>query len=75
MLFSEKLACPDCGISFEEMTPRMFSFNSPYGACSDCDGLGMRMEVDPDLVLDKTVSIDKGAVRLWGDNRSGIIPL
>jgi excinuclease ABC subunit A len=74
MLFSEKLACPDCGISFEEMTPRMFSFNSPYGACSDCDGLGMRMEVDPDLVLDKTVSIDKGAVRLWGDNRSRYYP-
>ena len=46
LLFSEKLACADCGVSYEELAPRMFSFNSPYGACPECDGLGVRMEID-----------------------------
>src|SRR5690606_996581 len=50
--FSEKFACPDCGVSFEELTPRMFSFNSPYGACEACTGLGATLVVDPNLVLD-----------------------
>src|SRR5690606_4526905 len=51
ILFSEKFACVDCGVSFEELSPRMFSFNSPYGACPTCDGLGHKMEIDPELVL------------------------
>ena len=54
-VFSEKFACPDCEVSIEEIVPRMFSFNSPYGACEVCDGLGTHMEVDPNLVVpDKT---------------------
>lgn len=51
ILFNEQYACGDCGISFEELTPRIFSFNSPYGACPGCDGLGNKMEIDPDLVI------------------------
>ena len=50
-----ELACPDCGISIEELAPRMFSFNSPYGACPQCDGLGVRMEIDPDLVINQAI--------------------
>ncbi|MFW6012641.1 MAG: excinuclease ABC subunit UvrA, partial [Candidatus Bipolaricaulota bacterium] len=68
--FSEDLACPTCGVNFEEMTPRMFSFNSPYGACSECDGLGSKMEVDPDLILDQALSIKDGGVLPWRQNRS-----
>ncbi|MDD3749971.1 MAG: excinuclease ABC subunit UvrA, partial [Firmicutes bacterium] len=52
LVFSERFACPECGISFEELTPRMFSFNSPYGACPECAGLGSKEEIDPELVLD-----------------------
>lgn len=51
LIFSQKFACVDCGIGFEEITPRMFSFNSPYGACAACDGLGTKMEIDPGLVV------------------------
>jgi excinuclease ABC subunit A len=62
-LFSEKLACPICGISFEEIEPRMFSFNSPYGACKECMGLGIKIRMDPDLVIpDKNKSIYEGAL-------------
>ena len=50
-LFSMNYACPDCGISIEELSPRMFSFNSPYGACPECSGLGMLMKIDPALIL------------------------
>jgi len=65
-LFSEKFACAKCGISFEELSPRMFSFNSPYGACSRCGGLGTRLEVDPDLVIpDKKKSLAEGVVEGW----------
>ncbi|HZL72370.1 MAG TPA: excinuclease ABC subunit UvrA [Planctomycetota bacterium] len=65
-LFSEKYACPWCGLSFGELQPRLFSFNSPYGACPTCDGLGMRPEIDEDLVVpDKTKSIKDGAVEPW----------
>ncbi len=68
LLFSEHFACVDCGVSFEELSPRMFSFNSPYGACSGCDGLGIRMEVDPDLVVpDKNLSIPEGAIIPWSE--------
>ena len=65
-LFSEKFACPQCGFSFEEMSPRVFSFNSPYGACPDCSGLGMRMELDPDKVIpNPDLSIAEGAIHPW----------
>jgi excinuclease ABC subunit A len=65
-LFSEKHACADCGISFDELTPRSFSFNSPYGACPECSGLGTRLVFDADLVVpDKTLSIDDGAIKAW----------
>ncbi len=68
-IFSEKFACPDCGFSFEELTPRMFSFNSPYGACPDCVGLGFKMEIDPELVLDKEKSINDGAIKAWSSDQ------
>jgi len=66
LLFSELYACPNCTISYEELTPRMFSFNSPYGACKKCHGLGTRMEIDEDLVVpDKNKSISGGAILGW----------
>ncbi len=65
-LFSSRMACPVCGMAFEELQPRMFSFNSPFGACEACNGLGIRMEFDPDLILpDKELSIADGAVALY----------
>ena len=68
LLFSERYACVHCGISYEELSPRMFSFNSPYGACPVCGGLGTKMEIDPDLVVpDKSISIAHGAIVSWGD--------
>ena len=67
--FSQNLACTYCGLSFDELAPRNFSFNSPYGACSTCDGLGTRLEVDPDLVVpDPTLSINEGALAPWASN-------
>lgn len=69
LIFSQNFACTDCGISIEELTPRMFSFNNPYGACPKCDGLGTLMKIDPDLVIpDRTKSIDEGAIRVGGWN-------
>jgi len=69
--FSEHLACTTCGLSFEEPAPRNFSFNSPYGACPACDGLGTQFEVDPDLVVpDPSRSIAEGAVVPWAGGRS-----
>jgi excinuclease ABC subunit A len=66
VLFSQNFACPDCGISFEELTPRMFSFNSPFGACPACTGLGSTMEIDPDLVVpDARKSLADGAIAPW----------
>ena len=68
--FSEKLACSDCGISFTEMAPRDFSFNSPYGACAVCTGLGTRFEVDPELVVpDDSLSLARGALAPWAGQR------
>jgi excinuclease ABC subunit A len=65
-LFSSTLACPVCGMTFEELQPRMFSFNSPFGACEECNGLGIRMDFDPDLIIpDKSLSIADGAVALY----------
>ncbi|MGI5874849.1 MAG: excinuclease ABC subunit UvrA [Bacillota bacterium] len=63
MMFSRNFACPDCGISIGEMTPRMFSFNNPFGACPECDGLGFTMKIDPDFIIpDKSLSINEGAI-------------
>jgi excinuclease ABC subunit A len=67
MLFSELNACASCGISYGDLIPQNFSFNSPQGACSECNGLGTSLEVDPELAVpDRTKSIRDGAVRLWG---------
>ena len=64
--FSQSLACTHCGLSFDEMAPRNFSFNSPYGACPTCDGLGTRLEVDPELVVpDTDLSVSEGALAPW----------
>ncbi|NLG32812.1 MAG: excinuclease ABC subunit UvrA, partial [Syntrophomonadaceae bacterium] len=68
MLFSQEFACPECGFSLPELTPRMFSFNSPYGACPECGGLGEKREIDPLLVLDMEKSIETGAVIPWSNN-------
>jgi len=68
--YSEKMACTNCGISFTELAPRDFSFNSPYGACPTCTGLGTRFEVDPDLVVpDPLLSLAEGALAPWGGAR------
>ena len=70
-VFSEKMACTDCGHSFPELTPQSFSFNSPQGMCVDCNGLGSRVEIDPDLVVpDDSLSLDRGAIRSWGPDVS-----
>ncbi|MGM5480639.1 MAG: excinuclease ABC subunit UvrA [Nanobdellota archaeon] len=62
-IYSERMSCPECGLIFEELQPRMFSFNTPYGACPSCDGLGFKQEIDPDLVIpDKDLSIAEGAI-------------
>ena len=67
-LFSERYACPKCGLSLPELEPRQFSFNSPYGACPECSGLGTRREVNADLVLgDHSISILEGVVLPWGE--------
>ncbi len=65
-IFSEKLSCPSCSLSFEEVSPRLFSFNSPYGACPECSGLGFHFKINPDMVIpDTTKSLSKGAVYPW----------
>jgi len=69
-LYSEHFACPVCGISIEELEPRLFSFNSPYGACPVCDGLGIRMVVDPDLVMDRRKSLRDGGLIPWANSKS-----
>ena len=64
--YSEHFACVDCGINFEELTPRMFSFNAPQGACPECNGIGSKMEIDPDLIVpDKTLTLNEGAIAPW----------
>ena len=71
MLFSESFTCTNCGASIAEIQPRTFSFNSPHGACSGCDGLGSRMEIDPELVVpNEDLSINEGAVVPWADSSS-----
>ena len=69
--FSEKLACHNCSLSFEEMEPRSFSFNSPFGACPECTGIGTRLEVDEGLVIpDDSISIEDGAIAPWSGGQS-----
>ncbi|MCX8117104.1 MAG: excinuclease ABC subunit UvrA [Desulfobacterota bacterium] len=66
LLFSQKFSCPECGFSYPELTPRMFSFNSPVGACPACDGLGTRRYFDPDLIVpDPSLSLNQGAILPW----------
>lgn len=72
LLFSEKFACNHCGISYPELEPRLFSFNNPNGACPKCDGLGVKMEIDPDLVVvDPTLSLRSGVLKPW-EKRSSV---
>ncbi len=69
ILFSQNYACEDCGVSMEELTPRMFSFNNPFGACPTCMGLGSQMKIDPDLIIpNKDLSIVEGAITASGWN-------
>lgn len=63
--FSQLFACPDCHISLPELEPRNFSFNSPHGACPDCSGLGTKLEIDPELILNKNLTIAQGAIKAW----------
>ncbi|GIP28648.1 UvrABC system protein A [Paenibacillus sp. J23TS9] len=73
--FSSNFACPICGFSMEELSPRMFSFNSPFGACPECDGLGVKMIVDPDLLIpDTDKSIEEGAFLAWTGSTSNYYP-
>ncbi|GIP42119.1 UvrABC system protein A [Paenibacillus sp. J45TS6] len=73
--FSSNFACPICGFSMEELSPRMFSFNSPFGACPDCDGLGVKMIVDPELLVpDPSKTIEKGAFDAWAGGTSNYYP-
>lgn len=75
LLFSEHHACAICGFSIGELEPRIFSFNSPFGACSECDGLGVKLEVDPDMVVpDVTLPLAEGAVAAWEPKSSTYYP-
>ncbi len=65
MVFSRDFACPECGFSLPELSPRMFSFNSPFGACPECDGLGEKREIDTDLVVNMEKSLEEGAIIPW----------
>ena len=67
LTFSQSFSCPDCGVSIDEIEPRSFSFNNPFGACPECYGLGYKMEFDPDLMIpDRTLSINQGAITVLG---------
>jgi excinuclease ABC subunit A len=72
LIFSQALACPDCGINLPELEPRLFSFNNPFGACPACHGLGVNMELEPDLIIpDKRKSVSDGAVVPWNGTPDG----
>ena len=72
IIYSSKMACPKCGMVFEELQPRMFSFNSPFGACEQCHGLGIKMDFDPDLIIpNKTLSMADGAIKLYRNMLDG----
>ena len=73
LVFSEQFACPKCEFSLPELEPRIFSFNAPYGACPDCKGLGIKLQIDEDLVIpDKTLSINEGCIKTLSDDQDGI---
>ncbi|MGM9921845.1 MAG: excinuclease ABC subunit UvrA [Bhargavaea sp.] len=75
LIYNEHHACPICGFSIGELEPRLFSFNSPFGACPECDGLGSKLEVDPDLVIpDKSLSLAEGAIAPWEPTSSQYYP-
>lgn len=75
ILFSEHYACPHCGFTIGELEPRLFSFNAPFGACPDCDGLGMKLEVDEDLVIpDRQLTLSQGALAPWNPISSNYYP-
>jgi excinuclease ABC subunit A len=72
VIFSEQFACPTCGLSLPELEPRLFSFNSPHGACPACTGLGTQLDVDPELVLpNPELSIHEGAIKPWAKRMGG----
>lgn len=66
--YSQRFACPDCGISLPELEPRNFSFNSPHGACPECSGLGTKLEIDPRLIINPNLTIAQGAIKPWAHN-------
>ena len=71
LLFSMNYACPDCGVSIEELAPRMFSFNSPFGACPECSGLGTLMKISPEIIMpDPSLPLNKGGLNAMGFNVS-----
>lgn len=75
ILFSENFACPECGIALEELSPRLFSFNSPFGACPACTGLGANLEVDIDLIIpNRTLSLNNGVIAPWAKSQSNYYP-
>lgn len=75
LVFSEHYACPLCGFTVGELEPRLFSFNAPFGACPDCDGLGMKLEVDLDLVIpDRSLTLNEGAIVPWNEEHSQYYP-
>ena len=73
IVYSEKFACPHCDFSLKELEPRTFSFNAPYGACPDCKGLGIKLVIDPDLIMpDKNIPISEGGIVTLGDDNEGV---
>ena len=73
LVFSEQFACPHCEFSLPELEPRIFSFNAPYGACQDCKGLGVKLQIDPDLIIpDQSLSINEGCIKTLSDDQDGI---
>ena len=70
LFLSEHLACPQCGVSYEKIEPRLFSFNSPYGACPECSGLGVKLEIDPHLVIDQRKALFDGGIIPWAGSQS-----
>ncbi len=73
VVYSEDFACPYCDFSLPELEPRLFSFNAPYGACPECKGLGIKLKIDPDLVIpDKSKSLKDGAIVTLGDDTDNI---
>ncbi|MGQ9810322.1 MAG: excinuclease ABC subunit UvrA, partial [bacterium] len=74
IVLSSVFACVDCGVGFSEISPRLFSFNSPYGACPSCNGLGSKLEIDPSLLIpDESVSVADGAILAWGKRRDNLV--